>query len=359
VSTGWGGADPVSVVDLSTYDLGVKYRANLSDIIISDLRIFGGDSGVLGGRQAHLFTLAGGTLAALALPNTMTPGWATYALGAPVQINAGSTFWVAYDTTGSYGFLANAPYPVNSADGLVTAIGAGFNTNVDQMPNQDTNSFYGLDFVYSLVGGNTRPVAGLVAQPTTPRTAQATVTIDDESPGTCNVVIEWGDGTSSSRTGPGSLSHTYAVAGTYAVLVTVTDGGGLTDSAAVPVTVLNATDTYELEVQRQLTAGFIAADPFIVNFTRYPRIANGSGGYAKGAPVAVATQAMKLIRLGDTAVERTTEDGRSVAPTFVLVASWDADIQRWDEFTMNGHRLQVVYVDNRGYEAKAEVIYLG
>jgi hypothetical protein len=26
---------------------------------------------------------------------------------------------------------------------------------------------------------------------------------------------------------------------------------------------------------------------------------------------------------------------------------------------MNGHRLQVVYVDNRGYEIKAEVIYLG
>lgn len=238
MATAWGGPDPVSVLDGSTYDLGVKYTAN-ADITITDLRIFGGDTGNLGGRLAHIFTLAGGTLATLALPNVMTPGWAVYALTAPVQITIGTTFWVAYDTTGSYGFIANGGYPVNSADTLVTAVGAGFNTNVDQVPNQSSNAFYGLDFVYHATGGNQRPVVGITAQFTgTSLQASATLTIDDELPASVSYVIEWGDGQVSIGVGNlGPYTHTYATAGTYAVMVTATDSGGLTDSAAVCVTV--------------------------------------------------------------------------------------------------------------------------
>jgi PKD repeat protein len=237
MSVGWNGAAPSSFADASDYDLGTKYHAN-SDITITDVRIFGGDTGTMGGRTAHLFSAAGGTLATVVLPNTLTPGWATYALSAPVDINTGVDFWVTYDTIGSYGLVSPAGYPVVSADGLVTATAAGFNNTPALFPDTASNAFFGVDIQYNARAGNQRPVAGLSVS-AVGLAASAVVTITDETPGTCNVVVEWGDGQTSSGTGPQTFAHTYAAAGMYAVMVTATDNGGLTDSAAAPLVVFS------------------------------------------------------------------------------------------------------------------------
>lgn len=234
MSVGWNGGTPASFTDASDYNIGTKYHVN-ADITITDIRIFGGDIGTMGNRKAYLWSGAGGLLATVNLPNSLIAGWALYALTAPVDINTGSDFWVTYDVVGSYGLVNPGGYPVVSADGLVTATGGGFNNTIDLFPDTSSGAFFGVDIQYNARAGNQRPVAGLAVSATGPLQAQAVVTITDETPATCSAVVEWGDGQSSSGTGPQTFTHTYAVAGTYAVMVTVTDSGGLTDSAAVPV----------------------------------------------------------------------------------------------------------------------------
>jgi PKD repeat protein len=241
MSNGWGGVDPASFVDASDYELGTHYLA-VNDVTITHVRVFGGTGSTFPGRVGRIWSAAGSVLASVSLPSTITPGWNTYALTAPLVITAGTDFWVTYSTVDAYGFLGSITYPVNSADGNLRALGAGFHNTPTNFPDTPvTTGFFGIDVAYTPgASGNARPTAGLAVDVTGPLQVQANVTITDESPATCSALVEWGDGTSSIRTGPGSVTHTYAAAGTYAVMVTVTDGGGLTDSAAVPVTVTAA-----------------------------------------------------------------------------------------------------------------------
>jgi hypothetical protein len=66
--------------------------------------------------------------------------------------------------------------------------------------------------------------------------ATATLTPHNQADPT-TYVIEWGDGQSTTTTGL-TASHTYAAAGTYAVLVSAIDTSGNRDSAAYPITVV-------------------------------------------------------------------------------------------------------------------------
>lgn len=68
-----------------------------------------------------------------------------------------------------------------------------------------------------------------------------TVTVvaeDDETLAGAAYRYTWGDGTADTVSSSTTAQHTYATSGTYAVLVTVTDADGLSDYAAVPVTVV-------------------------------------------------------------------------------------------------------------------------
>ena len=119
-------------------------------------------------------------------------------------------------------------------------------------------------------------------------------------------------------------------------------------------------DTGELEVQRQLTEEFIAADSVQIALERSVRTPDGAGGYATADPVPLAEQQFRLIPQQDGATERLTADGKAVNPAYVLMGSYTADLQRWDEFELAGIRYQVVFINqNRQYEVKGEVAYLG
>lgn len=117
--------------------------------------------------------------------------------------------------------------------------------------------------------------------------------------------------------------------------------------------------TREVTVQRRLTESFISADPTALSFVRIPQVANGSGGYKKGSPSTLPQQTAKLSWQQDTAVTRETEDGRDAAVSVVLVLAYDADVQRWDTFTMDGDDFEVVFVKRLPYETKAEVVRRG
>lgn len=87
--------------------------------------------------------------------------------------------------------------------------------------------------------GNTAPTAAVTADPTTveagnPVAFDASGSTDAETPDDLTYTWAFGDG----GQGAGeTTSHTYTDAGTYQAVVTVTDPGGLTDSAAVEITV--------------------------------------------------------------------------------------------------------------------------
>ena len=115
----------------------------------------------------------------------------------------------------------------------------------------------------------------------------------------------------------------------------------------------------ELEVQRNLTAGFIQADSKPIVLQRRTRTADGEGGYIDGEAAPLPTQWMRLIPRQDGSVERTTADGRTVTPSYMLMGRHDADMQRWDEFEVGGHRYQIVFInEDRQYQVKGEVAYL-
>ncbi len=116
----------------------------------------------------------------------------------------------------------------------------------------------------------------------------------------------------------------------------------------------------ELELQRRLTLGFLAADAREIVIQRRPRTSDGAGGTVLGSPADLAPQYFRLLPSEDGATARTTAEGETATPEYMLLGRWDADLQRFDEFEIDGRRFQVIFItENRQYETKGEVTYLG
>lgn len=249
MAVGWSGANPSDFADGggATYELGNEFLAN-ADVTINNVRVWGhAASASRANRAAKIWSTGGALLASATLPDTLLAGWHTYPLDTFVEVPSGTSVIVSYDVTNTYGAVTSSlGFPRLSADSNVSAVrGRRDLATPDVFPSGTTlAAFYGvdIDYVAGLVG-NARPVVGITAS-TSVLAVSATLTIDDESPSTVTYAIEWGDGQSSTGlTSLGPHAHTYAAAGTYAVMVTATDNGGLTDSAAVAVTVRAAVPT--------------------------------------------------------------------------------------------------------------------
>jgi PKD repeat protein len=239
VTAGWNGPDPVGFSDgIGThYELGTRYTA-VADVTINNVRVWAPVGGAArANRSGKIWSTGGALLASAVMPDTLTPGWTLHALDVPVALTTGTSIIVSYDVTDTYGArVGGFAYPLTSADGLVQAEERRLNATPDLFPPSGAgDTFYGVDIDYTAgIAGNQRPVVGITVT-SIGLTASATLTIDDESPGTVSYVIDWGDGQTSAVSGLGPHSHTYAATGTYAVMVTATDNGGLQDSAAVVV----------------------------------------------------------------------------------------------------------------------------
>lgn len=93
------------------------------------------------------------------------------------------------------------------------------------------------------LGGNTSPSITTLTVSAAGANATATITATDaESLTGATYVVDWGDGNTSSGSGT-SYTHTYATSGTYAVLASVTDSGGLSGYKAAPLRVSVPTTT--------------------------------------------------------------------------------------------------------------------
>jgi PKD repeat protein len=242
MTAGWNGPDPIGFADgLGTsYELGTRYTA-LGDVTINNVRVWGPPGGTpRTSRSGKIWTTAGVLLASATMPDVIPSGWNLYPLSAPVPLTTGSSIVVSYDVTDTYGArIGGFAYPLVSADGLVQADERRLNLTPDNFPPSGAgNTFYGIDIDYTAgIGGNLKPVVGITVT-AAGLVATANLTIVDESPLTVTYVIEWGDGQTTPVTGLGPHTHTYAAAGTYAVMVTATDNVGQQDSAAIAVTIV-------------------------------------------------------------------------------------------------------------------------
>jgi uncharacterized protein DUF4082/PKD domain-containing protein len=230
----WDGSDPVGQDDGNTgYELGVAITVNV-DITVTSVRVWHpATSTTVANRAARFWTTGGVQVQAQLLDDALPSGWTTFELDAPLEITAGSNLILSYSTTRYYGAVAGG-FPNDSGDGAVTYTGGLFReTFTPAAPNTSSSNFYGIDLGYTIgIGGNVAPVV-TVAAAAAGRTVTATASVTDEG-GALTYRWEWGDGQVTAD-GAASEQHTYAADGLYAVLVTVTDAGGLKDSAAAPV----------------------------------------------------------------------------------------------------------------------------
>lgn len=231
----WGGADPTPFVESGVdYELGVRYVVS-ADISITAIRVYGtGGATAFPNRKAYIRTPGDVILATVNLPDTLPLGWNTYNLTAAIEVNSASV-WATYDVLTDYAVKANA-FPQNSGDGLITADTGGFNVTPGNLPNSLTSTFYGIDFVYTVI--NHFPPTVTATGSTSGLTATVNLQISDDHPTTCTSMIEWGDGaTANVGNSLGPFNHTYANGGTYAFLVTTTDADGNKDAYAMPLQV--------------------------------------------------------------------------------------------------------------------------
>lgn len=245
---GWDG-DPSNQFDDEGVDqVGVEQRAN-QDITLTRIWVYSHGVVSQAGRKAYLWNPATQALiAAVDLPNQLPTGWSGYDLPATVARLAGARWIVTFTPKSKYGATpAGLTVDQPSTDGAVTTLASVNSTNgngvftnsVGGFPNQTFNSNrYAADVEYVLgTGDATAPTITDVSTGTEELTATVVITATDAETLTgATYSVEWGDGQTSSGASSG-FTHTYALAGTYGVLVRVVDSSGLSDFAAVAITV--------------------------------------------------------------------------------------------------------------------------
>lgn len=363
MSVGWSGPDPTGFTDNATdYELGTKYHAN-SDITINNVRVWSPAGSVaFASRKGRIWSAAGVLQATANLPDQLPSGWSTYALSAPVTVVAGTDIWASYSVQDTYGAVTAPGYPRTSGDGLVAATGGALNGAPTAFPNSAQATFYGIDIDYTAgLAGNQRPVVGITATPTGYLTASATLTITDDFPATVTYVIEWGDGTSSGVNTLGPHQHVYAAAGTYAVMVTATDAGGLTDSAALALTVHAPTPNPLLTAG---TAEFIAAAPVLIALRPKVETKTAAGGKVRENGASRAAQTFRLIPQNSASANNPgvvrNADGVQRKATHVLLGMPDAVMAVGDTWTVGSVRYEILEIlPDNGYERRARVMANG
>jgi hypothetical protein len=110
---------------------------------------------------------------------------------------------------------------------------------------------------------------------------------------------------------------------------------------------LTAQQTIEIRLRRQNLASYIAADSVQISLTRYTRVDDGAGGWVKGPSTTLAPQTMRLVpykrRLSSLTDMVTAGEIPNVE--YSLIANYNADVERYDEFDLNGEAMKVLGVE--------------
>jgi hypothetical protein len=284
MTNGWDGPDPSPVSDgaASTYELATRGTAN-AGITITAIRVWATQSQNVANRNARIWTTGGSLQRTIDIDDTLpTSGWTEYAITPGYEVADGESFDVSYSTTNYYGAVSGS-YPNDSSDANLTYTQGRFSETHGQFPSTTTATFYGIDVVYSLSSENQPPAFGGLTLSKSDLTVTGIATVTDETPATVALRWDWGDG-QTTNTGAGVLTaqHTYSASGLYAVLVTATDNGGLTDTIAraVSVTVENnitASEEWTDDIVDAIVSDAQMSGYFDKVNTHEPKRAPGSG----------------------------------------------------------------------------------
>jgi hypothetical protein len=157
-----------SIADPNPYELGVKFRSDVSGFV-TGVRFYKG-TGNTGTHVGHLWTSAGGVLGTATFTNETATGWQQVSFGSPIAISANTTYVASYFTpAGNY--AADRPYfatngvdvpPLHALmDGVdgpngVYASGGGF----------PTSSFQATNYYVDVVFNNSNPPSVNAVSPT-------------------------------------------------------------------------------------------------------------------------------------------------------------------------------------------------
>ena len=117
------------------------------------------------------------------------------------------------------------------------------------------------------------------------------------------------------------------------------------------------TDPIELEEARKTTADLISEEPTPVALVRKVWTRTPSGGVKSGPPqdLPVVNRFFGGI-VGQPRIIR-AQNGEQVVATYVLIGTFDDDIQEEDEFSIGDKKFRVAEVaQDNGYETRAWVI---
>lgn len=107
-------------------------------------------------------------------------------------------------------------------------------------------------------------------------------------------------------------------------------------------------------VLRRQTTYFIEQNPTDLVLSREVKADDGAGGSTTTA-TDLEVQTVRLVRPAPTtAVERRTIGGEMVKPTLSVVGEYDSDMRRGDTFTYQGLDMEIVWVNDMGYEKVGE-----
>lgn len=114
----------------------------------------------------------------------------------------------------------------------------------------------------------------------------------------------------------------------------------------------------EVRTRQRLTTEMIAANPSTIVLSRQSYVDDGAGGQSRGPVVDQPAIVGRIIALNREVPQRTTVDGRTVTPSYRLLAGSSADVQPGDYFTKDGARFEVVWVEPDHLDAtRAELVY--
>lgn len=114
----------------------------------------------------------------------------------------------------------------------------------------------------------------------------------------------------------------------------------------------------EVTTRQRITAEMIAANPTTIVLTRQSYVDDGAGGQSRGPIVVLDGFIGRVIALNREVPQRTTVDGRTVTPSYRLLAPSEVDVQRGDAFVEGGARFEVVWVEPDHLDAtRAELVY--
>lgn len=106
--------------------------------------------------------------------------------------------------------------------------------------------------------------------------------------------------------------------------------------------------TTDQDIAYVITLQFIDEKPSEVEFRRRTKVTTPAGGWKFNETAIGLKQRIRLVPgavYADTV--RTTIDGREIHPTFTLVAVIDANVEKYDLFTLDDEEYEVVWVEKK------------